>query len=264
MRRYFLRHALALSFYAPALYRDAGRNWRGIGLAYLAGVLLLCWLPTWLQMHVEITTYLDEVVPEILRQVPAIRITGGEAFVEGPQPCEIREPRSGKLIAVLDTTGQTPELDAAGPPILLTRTKLIFRQPERSETRVQELKDFEGLHLDRTRLGHWAGLVRKWYAWLLYPAILGVALGLRLVQVAWYAGVGLLVCRSLRVRLGFAALMRVAAVAITPTLLLGTALDWAGAPLPWLFGFLLEMMYLVLGIQWNRQEPQPAVTAPGP
>src|SRR5262245_28493131 len=253
MRRYYLRHALAMSFYSPALYRDAARNWRGFGLTYLAGVLFLGWLRTWIKMHVDITTYLDEAVPEIVKQVPPVRIAGGEALVDGPQPCVIHEPRSGQIIAVLDTTGQALPKEADTAPMVLTKTSLTVHRADNNETRVYELKQFDGLSLDQPSLGHWAGLFRKWYGWVLYPTIFVFVMVFRLIQVAFYAVVAAGLAKILQVQMSLGAFTRLAALAITPVLVLGTILEWAGAPLGWPGGFLLEMMYLLLAVHWNRE-----------
>jgi uncharacterized protein DUF1189 len=261
MRRYFLRHALAMSFYSPDLYRDVGRNWTGIGLTYLLGVLLLCWLPSWIKMHVDVGTFFDEVYPAIVQQVPPIQFANGEAVVEGPQPCLIREPKSGQLIAFIDTTGAVPSLEAVSAPVLLTKTQLILHREDHSETRY-ELKTFDGTHIDRDLLYRWGKLFSSWYALFLYPAILGFSLAYHMIQVLTYAGFGFGASRLLGVRLGFGALMRLSAVAITPSLILGTVLEWAGLSLGWAPGFFLEMAYMLLAIRSNRDEPRPEEGVP--
>ena len=45
MRRFSGLHALVLSFFSPALYRDVALQWRGIGVLYLLLVATICAIP---------------------------------------------------------------------------------------------------------------------------------------------------------------------------------------------------------------------------
>lgn len=84
-----------------------------------------------------------------------------------------------------------------------------------------------------------------------------------LIQILIYGAVGLLFAMMMNARLGYAALVRLAAVAITPAILIDTVFDLTGAQIRfsgWLF-FALEMGYLAFAVKANAQ---PAAQPPPP
>src|SRR6059036_1388550 len=93
-------------FFSGSLSRDVGRNWRGIGLRFLVFILLITWAATLAPMWPRINRVIHDADTEFAQQVPPITIQDGVVSSPVEQPYEIRAPRTGKLIFVLDTTGQ--------------------------------------------------------------------------------------------------------------------------------------------------------------
>jgi len=224
MRRYSILQAIPLSFFSRDLYREVVRAWRGIGLAYL--VLLVALLTLVVAIRVQI--WADGVVHgggrAFADQIPRIVIRHRVVEVDRPMPYTIRDSRSGASLIVVDTTGQVVSLDSLEASVLLTADHIVYRKSA-AETRVFELSAVKDFTLDSARAHHWLRLLSTWAAPVAAPFVfVGFAM-VRVIQQLVFAALGLLVGRLARVRFDFSASMRLAAVAMTPALVIEPALE---------------------------------------
>ncbi|HEV8375196.1 MAG TPA: DUF1189 family protein, partial [Candidatus Polarisedimenticolia bacterium] len=100
MKQYGIFHPLALSFFSRSLYRDVAENWRGTGFLYLLLLLALCWIPPIVKFHRMTSGVLLTLGPAVLEQVPTVRIRGGEASIQEPQPYSVTVPGSDTPLLV--------------------------------------------------------------------------------------------------------------------------------------------------------------------
>jgi hypothetical protein len=84
-----------------------------------------------------------------------------------------------------------------------------------------------------------------------------------------YAAIGLLFARTANTSLDYKALMRLAAVALTPVLLLNLLLEFMPFHIPfwWLFGIIIGLGYLFFAVKSNSEsaptsDEQPFPTPP--
>lgn len=263
MRRFSNLRAIVLSFFSNDLYRDVARNWLGAGIVYLLLIHVLCAVPLLVAIQVGISRFAGEQAGPVLDQIPPIVVHDGHVSARATMPLVIRSA-NGHPIAILDTTGQVTSLDRTEAQVLVTATRLVYRKSA-AETRVFELSRVRHFEINSEKAMGWLQLFVRWFTIALSPIVFVTMFLLRLVQVVAFAGIGMLLAGPLRVRLGFAPLVRLAAVAFTPLLLLDTLRGAAGLHVPlWpLLSMVIVLVYLIVAIQANR-EPEPASEPVGP
>jgi hypothetical protein len=270
MKRYSFFHAPFLSFFSKAFYRDVGQYWRGTGLAYLLIILALFWIPSIIKMQLGFGRFVDTDSKEMTEQIPAVTISHGKVSTDVPTPYFIRDPASGTPLAIIDLTDQKETLaNAPTQIVVLTKSKLIMRNER--ETRTFDLATVESFYLDRARVEGWLASARTWFVPVLYPLLLLFSFVFRTVQILIYALIGLLFAHLLHANLGYKTLMRLAALAITPVLVLDLILEFLPFHIPlWsLLGVGVALGYLFLAVKSNTEskaappEPSPWVR-PGP
>jgi hypothetical protein len=254
MKRYSIFHALVLSFFSKSLYRDVGKHWRGTGLLYLLVVLVLVWIPTIIKGQLVFSTWVDGDAKAITKQIPAITISKGQVSTDVTTPYFIKDPKTGTDLAIIDTTGEYETLDYTQAKFLLTKTKLIASK-NAGRTETYDLSSVESFHVDHSRVENWLVTAKRWFIPVGYTLALIFSFIFRAIQILIYALVGLLFARILQANLDFKTLMRLAAVAITPVLVLNLLLEFLPLHIPgWiLLGIIIELAYLFFAVKVNAQ-----------
>jgi hypothetical protein len=132
------------------------------------------------------------------------------------------------------------------------QSKVETRTIDMSESKV---KNFV---LDSERITGWLHTAEKFLIIIIYPfALLGSYL-YRIIQALIYAVIGLLFASWCKVTLSYAALLRLAIVSVTPSIIINTILVLAGIYLPylWLLYLLITLAYLFFGVKASSQTPQ--------
>jgi len=251
MRRYSNLRAITLSFFSKDLYVDVARHWLGVGIVYLLLVTVLTMLPLLIWMQAGLGGWAHGEAGSILAQLPKVVIHDGRLSSPVVMPYVIRDDHH-RAVAIIDTTGQVASLDSTEAQVLATSTRIFYRKSA-SETRVFELARISHFELDREKVRRWLGLAVIWFVPLVSPFVFGGVFILRLCQVLLLAAAGIPVSGSRGGRLGYPALMRLAAVAFTPTFVLDM-LRTVGVKVPqwWLLSIVIAAVYLVFGIAANR------------
>ena len=267
MKRYSIFHPLVLSFFSGSLYRDVGQRWRGTGLAYLLLVLALFWIPTVIKMQSGLAQFVDHDSAKLTQQIPAITISRGKVSTDVATPYFIKDPDTGANLMIIDTTGEYQNLDETPARILLTKTKLIARSER--DVRTYDLSGVKSFEVDRTKVEGWLATSKTWLPLALFPILVIGTFALRAIQILIYALVGGLFARMLNANLSYKTLMRLAAVAITPVIVLNLILEFLPVRIPmwWLIGTLIGLGYLFFAVKSNSETPpslsyQPVVPYP--
>lgn len=258
MKKFSIIHIPVLSFFSKELYRDVGLYWKGVNFSYLLLLLALCWIPTMIKMHIGFSDFVDNEAPKVVEQVPEITITDGQVSISEPQPYYIKDPENGDVLAIIDTTGTIKSLEDPNAICLLTKTNIMWRQGE-FETRTIDLSEVKKFILDSERIMGWLHTARKFLVIAIYPfALLGSYL-YRIVQALIYAAIGLLFALWCKVTLSYATLLRLAVVAVTPSVLVKTILGIAGVHLPYagLIYLVAALAYLFFGVHATAQTTGP-------
>lgn len=263
MKRYSIFHPLVLSFFSKSLYRDVGKNWRGTGLLYLLLAIALLWIPSTIKGHREFARFVDNDAKGITQQVPAITITNGQVSTDVPTPYFIKDPKTGSTLAIIDTTDNSPEVINTSVPVVLAKTKLIMRK-NAAETQVYDLAGVKSFFVDRARVEGWLATARRWFFPALYPVAVLFSFVFRAIQVLIYALIGLLFARMLNANLDYKTLMRLAAISITPVMVLNVVVEFLPVHLPgWaVLGLIIELVYLFFAVKVNAEVDVPQYQPP--
>src|SRR5512135_2968335 len=104
MKQYTIIHPLYMSFYSKSLYREVAREWSNrFCFLYLLSLIALCWIPGMIRLDSDIAGYIDNDAPKYVRQLPTIKIAGGQASITEPQPYTIKDPDNGDPVMIIDT-----------------------------------------------------------------------------------------------------------------------------------------------------------------
>lgn len=249
LRQFSIVQALYLSFYSRPFYRDVAANWKGLCVGYLLIILSLFWIAETARLQRELADFIDEKAPRYITQVPRITIARGEVSIEEPVPYVIRDPDTGAPFAVIDTSGSTQTLDGSEAMILLTKTEVMVRRSG-TDTPVLRLSEDDNYVIDRQTLYSWAKTAGDFFILLLFPFLLFFSFLIQFLQILIAAAMGMLFARRHALSLAYRQLVRLAAVAFTPAVLLQTAHAILDIPFPYRLplSFLISIGYLYYGV----------------
>lgn len=263
MKRYTIFHAPLFSFFSADFYRAVAHRWRGIGFWYLLLLVVLTCLPGAVRLWIATSQLSSETLAPLTSQIPRIEIQNGEATVNARQPIFVTDPESGKTIFIIDTTGKTTSLDPYDNVLLLTKSKLIVKQPH--QTQEMLLRDLAPLLGDPVVIDReWIEGTIFWWAKLIsvlyLPIVALFAFLYRFVEMFLLAIVGIIIAASQKPSLSFAQVLRLSAMALTPVILLNTVYEqvvpahrfWC---VWWLICIAIPIGYLVFGIRAAREQP---------
>ena len=134
-KRFTYLDALWQSFFSPSLYVDVARRWSGVGFLYLLLIVVLSWVPDLAKLQMGFRQMRGESAEALIRQVPAITISDGVASADVETPYFIKDPKDGKVLAIIDFTEKYTDLENTSAVLLLTRKDLITKQSGK-ETRI--------------------------------------------------------------------------------------------------------------------------------
>jgi len=245
--------ALFLSFLWPGVYRDVGKRWRGIGFFYLVLLGIIAWVPTGIYAQRGYRKFLTDEAPKLLKDTPNVSIKNGVVTAD-PDPFLWRDPKSRQVIAYIDTTGSFD--DPAGKDAAMKLSKNSLEYKQNFETRKVDLSQVKSFHMDREearkffeKIGGWVGIV---------VGLLGIfAVLWHLIGILIFGAIGMALSSAFNANLTYAGAMRVAAVALTPAIVLATILTLAGVSFPgeWLMYLALELLFLFIGVKANSMPP---------
>ena len=263
MKRYSILHAFVLSFFSKSFYRDVGQHWRGTGLLYLLILLVVVWIPTLIKMQIGFSRFVQDESPQFTQQLPRITIKNGEASTNVQTPYFIKNDK-GEPVAIIDMTGEYKDLDNTDASVLLTKTKVFTRN--RRETRIYDLEAVGSFEVDRVRAEGWLQMARHWLVPVLIPIVLIGTFILRTIQVLIYAAIGLLFANMLNTHLNYQSLMRLAAVALTPVMMLNLLLEFLPFSIPfwWIIGIVIGLAYMFFAVRSNSDLTQLSSANPPP
>jgi len=249
------------AWHSVPLYQEVAVRWKGLNALYLFLFLLVGWFPWVVKEQSELNRYAQEWVEPLIGEFPRFGISSGKLWVDGEPRRTISDPKTGRPLLLIDTTGQTLSLDGLSIPALVTADALIFRKEavveEKMEAVVEEKMSFSNLPNRSVTPQELRELAAHWIPsllWYSYPLLLLGSFLFRSIQVILLSGVGLIVCSLLETDLTLPALIRVSVLAITPAMILRTLCNVFDIVIPFsgLLFTLITIGYLVFGISANR------------
>lgn len=265
MRRFNVIQPYWLSFFSKDLYSDVAQNWPGFGLVYLLLLLALVWVPTVVQIHRGAARFVEKDGEALVAQIPKINITNGQVSVDPLGPHYIKDPDSGNVIIIIDTSADVSVLEKyPDAVVLLTRTQIITREEKRGQTRIQDLAGINSFSLDQAGMRRFLSILKTSFGFILYPFALLFSYVYRIIQALLYGAIGLAIAGIVKTRLEYAASVRLACIAVTPVIIVDTALGLFSAKPPywWLLCFVIAMWYLFFGVKAASEAPPAPAASP--
>lgn len=258
MKQYSFIHAFAYCFFSKEFYRDVGHNWRGLSLRFLFLTLAISWLPMTYELHVALKSVGNELVPYFTKQLPEVHIRDGELSISAKEPVYIQDDEN--IIAVIDPFKEYADEQVIktlrdNPALILIATKqhVFIRKDESSkEIRAFSYEKVSNVSFTPSKIDKIAADWARFAGWLLWPVLILGSFIYRLIQLLLYSAIGMLFAELFSVDIKFSEVMRLAVMAITPSILLSTFLPmglgiWCGY-------FVLSMVYLALAIRWQLDD----------
>ena len=250
MKRYSIYHIPVMSFFSKNLYRDVASQWNGTCFVYLLLLLIICWIAPISKLNAGLGSFIENDAPGIISQVPVITIAGGTASIDEAQPYYIKDPKTGKILFIIDTTGKITSLAETEAAALLTKTEGIVRKSA-VETRAISLAQMGDLTMNQELIWKFLTGTKKLLFPLLYPLCILGSFVFRIIQALIYGAIGMLFALMFRSKIPYDALLRIAVVAVTPAIIIKTLVNLfgVGIPLPALWYLLIAMGYLFFGVK---------------
>lgn len=249
-KRYRIWHLPVLSFYSKPLYRDVAARWQGTNLAYFCLLLAICLIPAVRNASQHTIQTIDRHKDHYLMQVPSMQLADGILSVNAPQPYSIIE--GNRTLLLIDTTGKIKTLDDAGAHSLLTRTELHILQ-QRDSPRVYNLKDFNNFTLNQEIAAEMIARVKRLVVPTYFSAIYLGSLVFFFIAALLLGGIACLIATIQKKSLRYKAGVRIAVVALTPSLIIGGVLAAVGQTIPVFLYLLLTLAYLCIAAGSARQ-----------
>lgn len=262
MRRFGRLKALVLSCYSRDLYKDVAANWKGIGALYVLLLLSLTWIPSAVRWHRALGDYVGTSGRELARQLPIVTVRNGEMRATPGGRHEIKDPNTAEMFLIVDDTIDRVPENITQQTMVLTRREFGIINPQRNERRIHQLGPGVAFELTPAKAERFLGGLPVLVAPLMYVACVAGSFVFRLLQVLLYGQIGLFFARRLKAALDDKAAMRIAAVAITPVILIRTAVWFLPAEpawyVRWPIGLAISMAFLWFGVKAAAESTAPA------
>jgi len=259
-RRFNYLDALWQSFFSPSLYVDVAKRWGGVGFLYLLLIVVISWLPDLVKMQTGLQAWRGDAAEGFIRQVPAIDITDGVASANVETPYFIKDPKDGRVMVIIDFTGQYTNLENTTAGMLLTRNEVILKQSG-PQPRAFSLSNVKQFSLDQARVRRWANLIATGFVVLFAPIAIVFTYCFRIVQALIYAALGMAFASSYRVKLTYRTLLRIVCVALTPVIIFTTVTDLLFTHhtfprlLAWMIHIAIAALYIGFAVKACAAEP---------
>jgi len=250
-RTYSAFHAFTLSLYSVDFYRDVARNWRGICLGLLAGIIVFGWVLMTVRWQLDYHHWLAQDMPVIAKQLPNITIRDGNLHIDKPVPYTITPPKQTTPLLVIDTSGQITSLKQTPATILLTKNQIYVRDINSDQVRSMTYRDIEKhigrsitfnretftVFMEKTRFLPLLGFLGA------VPAFIW-----RLLWVMLFALLGYIIADFKDIKIDFSGLVRLSVVTMVPRYTVDLFLTLTAAPSHPAVSALLNLLYLIAGV----------------
>ncbi len=245
------------SFYSGPFYRHAARTWKRQTLIYLVLLSVIYSIAAVYRFKTETVDIVNASAPILAQQLPEIAIDNGTVRIEGSEPYLIRNPDGSDVLAILDTTGEYTNLENTDAILLLTADRLMVRRGA-GAVREFDLSSVDGFRLNRELMMKWIQSMMAWMPVVIFPFAALAALVFRLVQALLFGALGVAVAGSLRRSLTFQTAFSIAALALTPVILLDTVFIFLGITVPYwgVLGLLVTAGYVIYGVRAATTEEE--------
>ncbi len=247
IRKYNLLSVPFFAFFSKKVYREVGKNWRGMNMAYLFLLMAVCCLPPAVALRKHITEGLENNQTHLINQIPDIQITDGRVLVDQREPLYITR-KDGKSAMIIDTTGSMNYIEDPNVVALLMESSLIVRRGEKAFNTF-DLSGVSDFYVDKHIVNGWLQTAKEAIAPISYSLFLMLSYTFALVALLLVSMISLIISAVMRHKLTFSTTLRIATVAATPSIILITLFSVLGLHIPEVIPMALTLVYLSIGIK---------------
>lgn len=216
----FFRYVRAIfqSFYSASLYRQVALSWRGRGFAYLLFIVSLCAVPPVIEQHPAFMKFSGGYLREVIEQMPKVAFRDGGLHIAEASPYRIYDPNTRELLIIIDISDTNQEGGLDGAKVLMKRQRMAYgMNADRTEASRYTSKS---VVLERGDLTALADRLGSWFTPI--NALVLIVLGYLYSVVGLFitVGFGTWYATKRNIILESGSLMRVAAITLTPSLVL--------------------------------------------
>jgi len=249
MHHFARLRAIWMAFYSRDLYRSAASQWAGRGLLYLLLLLAIAWLPSAIRWHAGLTAFAEQSAGTV-KQLPTVTIEQGVMHATPPGRHEVRGS-DGAIVAIIDDGIDAVPNDMTSGALVVTRREAGVVPARAGERRVWQFTPGMNMTVTPARVSSIIRSLPPILPIVGYALCLAVSFAFRTVQVLVYAAIAQAMGGRAPARLDYPAAMRLAAVAVTPVIVLRT-LAWFAPSEPswyvrWPLAIAITLAYLWFG-----------------
>ncbi len=254
MTKYRFWQGPVLALFSKPFYASVARDWKGIAMGYLLFLLAICWIPGVMKINRIVTNFEKREMSHVLEQIPPLEIKDGKLLSSAKLPYTIAL-RDGEKFIRIDKDATVADYEKYDVPVLITENEIIA-QKSKAEKRIYSFKDMPDLSIDAQFLTEVTNKALSLFKLLFYPLAVLNSFTTRLLQAVIYALLGLIIASVLNRNISFAAVFRLAVVAMTAGIIYRTIVFYLGLQLPyyWLTGVVLTLIFLFIGLSAAENE----------
>ena len=214
-------HAPIYAFFSADFYRAVAHSWRGFGFGVLFLVVAVAAVIPAVQMQKSFSDWVGNGSKQFTSQVPPIAIEGGVLSVDAPMPHIIDS--EGEQI-VVDTRYDADEVAVAFPDasIVVGHSGVIYGEGS-TEAQTLSFAELDDFAFDGDDLEAGLAAVEPLALPVLSVMFVLGSFAAHIMQALLYAILGLVVAPALKAKLDYGQLVRLASVALIPSILIDTA-----------------------------------------
>ncbi len=260
MKEFAAYKAPFYTFFSAPFYRDLLKNGKGVGILYLLILSSIFWSMQTAKIFAVMQMGVNgPEVTQFVAQIPVMKTTNGKFSIDKSSPYIIFDEKKGPGI-VFDIKGKMKTLaDTKGATVLVTEDYLVARKSTGVEESIPWAK-FPDFAVTKAMVEDWRGKITPICTAVVWATGIFVWFG-HVVLALIYGLVGLIFDKR---KVGFRAMMRLAAFAMTPSIIFSVLQELTGfrVPLYALISIIMQIGFMYFGYQ-AFEKGEEALSAPG-
>lgn len=256
--------AVYRSFYDATQYRETALSWRGFGGSYLLIVASITALLIYVPLLFTISTFQGEAFDRFIEQLPPITIADGRIQVEAEQPVIINIP---PMSMIIDTTMSETDMRATKNTIGIG-SDFVFMQADNDTYRVHKLTNEgseEPIIITKESVHAIIDKNLPSLKVIMFPLMWAGQFVNLLLGVLAISALSYVITAFMKEEFFFLTRMRLAALAITPPMLITVILQMVlfHQSAPWL-PIILSCLYFYVMVMLMRRLGPPIIEVEAP
>lgn len=238
-------------FYSLHPYRHAAHNWKGFAVLYLFVLSLICAISCHLKWHL-LFTEIGHGARELSHSVPGVSIRNGRFLVKSESPFVFARDSRKRPLLIVDTKNHSNAPLGRGAPLVVGAQDIRFYGFSDKDTNsvpkinipLNDLLANLNMDLDPTEIANFIEKVCFWLSVVFFSGILVMVFATSVIQSFFWGFVGHCCNRQwIKGKHKYQALVRVAALALTPSLVIRGLTGFFGIDLPFVLDVLVIVIY---------------------